>query len=142
MASHSEHFQTLQYLLDDGVSRQLATQPPAIGKATGEWLPTLRNELFPDEQELLAAALGYHTRMTQAEVRSPVEVRVVHGNLEQVTHPVVVGHYAGDSILSAEALLDKRLQGRLGELHRMGLYPGELGTSHVFLNPGQKPGAR
>ncbi|OQX09417.1 MAG: hypothetical protein BWK73_22875 [Thiothrix lacustris] len=140
MASHSEHFQTLQYLLDDGVSRQLATQPPVIGKATGQWLPTISSELFPDEPELLAAALGYHTRMTQEEVRPPVEVRVVHGNLEQVAYPVVVGHYAGDSILSAEALLDKRLQGRLGELHRMGLYPGELGTSHVFLNPGQKPG--
>lgn len=140
MASHSEYFQTLQYLLDDGLSRQLETQPPAIGKAVGQWLPTIRSELFPDEQELLAAALGYHTRMTQEEMRQPVEVRVVHGNLEQVAHPVVVGHYEGDSIISAEALLDKRLHGRLSELHRMGLYPGELGTSHVFLNPGHKPG--
>ena len=140
MASHSEYFQTLQYLLDDGLSRQLEPHPPAIGKAGDQWLPTIRNELFPDETELLAAALGYHTRMTQEEVRPPVEVRVVHGNLEHVAHPVVVGHYEGDSILSAEALLDKRLDGRMSELHRMGLYPGAAGTSHVFLNPGKKPG--
>ncbi|WMP17528.1 DUF7379 domain-containing protein [Thiothrix lacustris] len=140
MASHSEYFQTLQYLLDDGVSRQLEQKPPAIGKAGDQWLPEIRSELFPDEAELLAAALGYHTRMTQEEVRPQVEVRVVHGNLEQVAHPVVVGHYEGDSILSAEALLDKRLDGRMSELHRMGLYPGSTGTSHVFLNPGRKPG--
>ena len=140
MASHSEYFQTLQYLLDDGVSRQLEQKPPAVGKAGDQWLPEIRSELFPDETELLAAALGYHTRMTQEEVRPPVEVRVVHGNLEQVAHPVVVGHYEGDSILSAEALLDKRLNGRMSELHRIGLYPGAAGTSHVFLNPGRKPG--
>ncbi|MBO0615019.1 DUF7379 domain-containing protein [Thiothrix fructosivorans] len=140
MASHSEYFQTLQYLLDDGVSRQLEQKPPAIGKAAEQWLPEIRRELFPDEAELLAAALGYHTSMTQEEVRPPVEVCVVHGNLEQVAHPVVVGHYEGDSIISAEALLDKCLDGRMSELHRMGLYPGEQGTSHVFLQPGCKPG--
>ncbi|OQX00358.1 MAG: hypothetical protein BWK73_48645, partial [Thiothrix lacustris] len=140
MASHSEYFQTLQYLLDDGVSRQLEQKPPAIGTAAAQWLPEIRSELFPDEAELLAAALGYHTSMTQEEVRPPVDVRVVHGNLEQVAHPVAVGHYESDSIISAEALLDKCLDGRMSELHRMGLYPGEQGTSHVFLQPGCKPG--
>lgn len=140
MASHSEYFQTLQYLLDDGVSRQLEQQLPTTGKSGGEWLPAIRSELFPDENELLAAALGYHTRQTQEEVRPLVEVRVVHGNLEQVAHPVVVGHYEGDSILSAEALLDKRLNGKLSELQRMGLYPGLPGTSQVVLNPGRMPG--
>lgn len=140
MASHSEYFQTLQYLLDDGVSRQLESQPPQIGQLADQWLPVIRTELYPNEPELLAAALGYHTNLTQEEVRPQVEVRVMHGNLEQVSHPVVVGHYEGDSILSAEALLDKRLGGRMSELQRMGLYPGLPGTSHVFLNPGRKPG--
>ncbi|MEZ5453911.1 MAG: CHAT domain-containing protein [Thiothrix sp.] len=140
MASHAEYFQTLQYLLDDGVSRQLEQQPPQIGQASDQWLPVIRNQLFPDEQELLAAALGYHTSLTEEEVRPLVEVRVIHGNLEYVSHPVVVGHYEGDSILSAESVLDKRLGERMSELQRMGLYPGLPGTSHVFLNPGKKPG--
>jgi CHAT domain-containing protein/pimeloyl-ACP methyl ester carboxylesterase len=139
MASHRDYFSTLQYLLDDGVSRQLEQAPPETGKVE-DWLPDIQHELFPDEEELVAAALGYHTRLTQEEVRPQVEVRVSHGNLDQVCHPIVVGHYEGDSILSAEAVLDSRLGGRLSELQRMGLYPGAIGTSHVFLNPGKKPG--
>lgn len=140
MASHPDYFPALLYLLDDGFSRQLEQAPPRFGQALAQWLPGIRSELFPDEQELLAAALGYHTRMTQEEIRPAIELRVIHGNLEHVPRPVVVGHYAGDSILSAEAVLDKRLRGSLSELHRIGLYPGELGTSHVFFNPGRKPG--
>jgi CHAT domain-containing protein len=139
MASQRDYFATLQYLLDDGVSRQLEQIQPETGKVE-DWLPDIQHELFPDEEELVAAALGYHTRLTQEEVRPQVEVRVSHGNLEQVCHPIVVGHYEGDSILSAEAVLDSRLGGRLSELQRMGLYPGAIGTSHVFLNPGKKPG--
>jgi CHAT domain-containing protein len=139
MASRPDQFANLQYLLDDGVSRQLDQSPPQT-EVSDEWLASIRSELFPDENELLAAALGYHTRLTQEEVRSPVEVRVVHGNLENTCHPVVVGHYEGDAILSAEAVLDNALNGRLSELLRVGLYPGALGTSHVFLNAGKKPG--
>ena len=122
MASHSEYFQTLQYLLDDGVSRQLEQKNRLRWVRRGDqWLPEIRSEWVPDETAIVvAAALGYHTRMTQEEVRPPVEMRVVHGNLEQVAHPGWWwGHYEGDSILSAEALLDKRLNGAMSELHRI-----------------------
>ena len=138
MASRADQFTNLHYLLDDGLSRQLDQSPPAV-ETTDEWLPQLRGELFPDEHELIAAALGYHTRLTQDEVRPAVEVRVVHGNLTHAAYPIVVGHYDGDAILSAEAVLDKALNGRLSELLRIGLYPGALGTSHVFLNAGKRP---
>ncbi len=139
MASHPDYFQTIQYLLDDGVARQLEQSPPFVGNTGELWLPVIRTELFPDADELVAAALGYHTRLTQEEVRPAVEIRVWHGNLEYAAHPVVVGHYEGDSILSAESVIDRALEGRLSELLRLGLYPGALGTSHVFLNPGKRP---
>ena len=42
-------------------------------------------------------------------------MRVVHGDLEGAETPVMVGHYAGDSIVNAEAYLDRQLDGRLQE---------------------------
>ncbi|HRJ52013.1 MAG TPA: CHAT domain-containing protein [Candidatus Thiothrix moscowensis] len=141
MISHKDYLSALVNLLDDGTTRKLDQVPPQIGNTGSQWLPKISAELFPDENELLAAALGYHTRQTLEEVRPQVEIRVLHGNLEYVAYPVVVGHYEGDSILSAEAVLDKRLNGRMSELLRLGLYPGALGTSEIFLNaPGRKPG--
>ena len=141
MASQPDYFSALINLLDDGATRKLDQLPPQTGNAGTQWLPKISTNLFPDENELLAASLGYHTRQTQEEVRPQIEIRVLHGNLENVTHPVVVGHYEGDSILSAEAVLDKRLNGRMSELLRLGMYPGALGTSEIFLNSlGRKPG--
>lgn len=88
----------------------------------------------------MAAALDYHTRQTQAEIYPLVEVRVTHGNLEHCKHPIAVGHYDGDAILSAESVLDRALDGRLSDLLRLGLYPETINTYQVFFNKQRKPG--
>lgn len=139
MASHPDYFMALQSLLVEGDSHQLDRVPPRTRIAGEQWLPEIRNELFPNEAELQAAALGYHTSLTLEESRPQVEVRMVHGNLEYVSDTLAVGHYDGDGILSAERSLDDCLQGRLTELQRMNRYPGPLKTSAVLFNPGKRP---
>lgn len=66
-----------------------------------------------------------------------LRVGVRHGDLRYAPFPVLVGHYAGDTIVSAEAALDRQMRGadREGPLSRrrdLGLYPGPLGTHAVF----------
>jgi hypothetical protein len=65
---------------------------------------------------------------------SKVHVRVVHDNVSNASHPVLVGHYRHDVIVGAESYLDQRLDGRLSALLRMELYPGALNTAVVVLN--------
>ena len=65
---------------------------------------------------------------------SKVHVRVVHDNVSNASHPVLVGHYRHDVIVGAERYLDQRLDGRLSALLRMELYPGALNTAVVVLN--------
>jgi hypothetical protein len=62
-----------------------------------------------------------------------LQVTVVHGNLSFARHPLAVGHYAGDTINGAEKCVDQQLEGRLSERRQLGLYPGPIGTSCVFL---------
>jgi hypothetical protein len=64
-----------------------------------------------------------------------VRVRVVHGNLAFTRHPVAVGHYSGDTIVSAEKHLDRALNAALSHRLHLGLYPGPIGTNAVFTNP-------
>ncbi len=72
----------------------------------------------------------------QASTR--LEVEVIHGNLMFCEAPVLVGHYQGDSIIRAEATLDRHLRGvlsqrwKLGEAH----YASEPGDSEVILARG------
>ena len=68
-----------------------------------------------------------------------LHVGVRHGDLRYAPFPVLVGHYAGDTIVSAEAALDRQMRGaeREGPLARrrdLGLYPGPLGTHAVFFH--------
>ncbi len=71
-----------------------------------------------------------------------IEVAIRHGNLAYARHPVVVGHYQGDTVVSAEAVLDKQSGGALTRRLDLGIYPGALGSNTVFLNdsPSARPG--
>ncbi|HWS13913.1 MAG TPA: CHAT domain-containing protein, partial [Rhodocyclaceae bacterium] len=63
-----------------------------------------------------------------------IEVSVRHGDLGYARHPVLVGHYAGDTIVSAEAALDRHLDGALTRRLDLAIYPGPLGTYALFFN--------
>jgi tetratricopeptide (TPR) repeat protein len=140
MASDPAYFSGLIELLDMGKSGQLWQPPLPTIDQPAQWLPDPPINLYPDVNELQAAALGYHTRMTQQEVRPLIDVGVVHGDMEHVPFPVVVGHYEGDAILSTEAVLDGCLNGALSGRLRMGSYPGPLKTYEIFFNSGKRPG--
>ncbi|MBS0552069.1 MAG: CHAT domain-containing protein, partial [Proteobacteria bacterium] len=81
----------------------------------------------------------------QDDARPPVptiSVSIRHGDLSYARHPVVVGHYLGDTIVSAEKMLDHRLGNALSRRHFLGLYPGRLHTHALFFHPRKegKPG--
>lgn len=64
-----------------------------------------------------------------------VRVSICHGDLAYARHPVCVGHYQGDTQVSAEKSLDAALAGALSDRLRLGIYPGRLGTWEIFIAP-------
>ena len=70
-----------------------------------------------------------------------LNVSVVHSHLRQAIYPVAVGHYYRDVIVNAEAALDAALDGALRRRFDLGVYPGEVGTSEIFLHGLHPPGA-
>lgn len=64
----------------------------------------------------------------------PIKVSVSHGDLFYAKYPVLAGHFENDGILFAEKAIDNNLNGALSQRHRLGLYPGPIGSSEVFLN--------
>ncbi len=138
LVNYRPSFKGILDLLQSANTQQLSHTLPRIEEEES-YLPKAVPSLYPNEQELLAASLCFSTKNSKQEVETKVDVRVVHGNLEHVNNVIVVGHYKGDSIVNAEHVLDQRLNGRMRELQRLGMYPGEINSSKVLFNPQNRP---
>jgi hypothetical protein len=127
-------------LLAAGTTVRLPQQPPAFATAPTEAIevPPDLPSVFPDQQELAVAALGYVRRPVAAFERK-TRLRLVHGNLAFARWPVAVGHYEGDTLAGSEAHLDRALNGRLSRRRDIRVYPGPIGSAETVLDPSQSP---
>lgn len=135
-------------LLQTGKTDQLPATPPARSRAAAGLpaefvLPDLPiTDDLPDEAAVRSMGFGGRARLRRpgrASRGAALKLSVRHGDLSYARHPVLVGHYLGDTIVSAEAALDDRMRGNepLGPLSRqrdLGLYPGLQGSHAVFFN--------
>lgn len=130
-------------LLQTGTTTRLAKAPPLRARAGGD--EAARFELpatppadgLPAEDELRSLGFGGGLRRAPAGARPAaptIEISVRHGDLSYARHPVLVGHYQGDTIVSAEATLDRQLDHALSRRLELGLYPGRLDTNALFFN--------
>ena len=136
LASHPPSFHALTELLAAGTTVRLPTAPPATGTRGGPVADRALPEpvLYPTESSLAAGVLGKQpSRSYRPQRRAGFRVKVVHGDLRWARYPIVVGHYEGDTIVGAEAEVDKRVGGALSQRYALGLYPGEFRSIAVIL---------
>ena len=95
--------------------------------------------VFPSQSDLEAELVAADDDAAPA-TDWVLAVRVAHGSLDRLEKtPILVGHYAGDSIFGAEAFLDLCMEGRLGDRLRQGNYPGPAGSGAFVAAPGCTP---
>ena len=136
-------------LLVKGSTTLLPATPPSRARGAGveerfvlPTMPLADSIPGPDDMSTFGFSGGIPVDRSTAEtVSTVIQVSIRHGSLAYVRHPVVVGHYQGDTIVSAEAALDGQLQGALARRLELGIYPGPLGTCATFFNdsPTAKP---
>ncbi|WP_298824455.1 CHAT domain-containing protein [uncultured Piscinibacter sp.] len=139
-------------LLLTGKTDQLPASPPGGARAAGAppdrfVLPPLPVvDDLPDAATVRGLGFGGGRARRRGAVTArsaQLRVSVRHGDLRYARHPVLVGHYAGDTIVSAEEALDRQMkgdqpQGPLTRRRDLGLYPGAHGTHAVFFNDDPK----
>ena len=137
-------------LLMKGWTPLLQQTPPVAVRATkGEpelfVMPRIPyTDGMPDERAVHSLGFGPSRPSMAAmerKVSPTIRVSIVHGNLAYANHHVMVGHYQGDTIVSAERALDERLENALSQRMLLGIYPGPLKTHAIFNNqhPTAKP---
>jgi len=139
LCDHEPAFQALKDLIESGQTDKLPmSAPTSRGVPASFELREERSPMHPDGETLIRSALGKQRKVCGKELPR-AQVTVVHSNLGFARHPVMVGHYEGDTIVSAEAHLDRSLDGRLRERLRLGLYAGPVDSEIVLLNPAARP---
>ena len=135
LAGHEESFHAILDLLEHGTTARLPTAPPTTGGESGKiYRAPPKRVLYPTETSLTAELMGQKpAKRYRRRTKSGFRVSVVHGDLRYARFPVVVGHYEGDTIIGAEAQIDRALDGALSERYALGLYPGEFGSVSIML---------
>jgi CHAT domain-containing protein/pimeloyl-ACP methyl ester carboxylesterase len=135
LANHEPAFPAILDLLERGTTTRLKTAPPSVargGAATYRALP--EPVLYPTQTSLTSGLMGQkRPKPYRKGARGGFRVTVVHSDLRYARFPVVVGHYQGDTIVGAEAQIDRMLDGALSQRYGLGLYPGEFGSVSVVL---------
>jgi hypothetical protein len=131
-------------LLLTGRTEQLLQTPPGARAARSDGeaaAPLFPLPAMPVADEVPDAATvatlgfsGARPPLARPARSLPLKVSVLHGNLAYAKYPVFVGHYAGDTIVSAEKALNRRLGNALEQRLALDLYPGAPGTHAVFWN--------
>jgi pimeloyl-ACP methyl ester carboxylesterase len=135
LASEEDGFDAITDLLRRGATDLLSMTPPEVRGVPERFeLTAEREPLYPDFADLARTAVGAGRVKKKRHMGRKIQVRLRHGNLAFASHPVLVGHYKGDTIISAEAYLDRTLDHRLSARHQVRLYPGDNDTAEVFLN--------
>jgi pimeloyl-ACP methyl ester carboxylesterase/tetratricopeptide (TPR) repeat protein len=139
-----EAFPAYLELLQKGETNRLPDSEPAVSRSAADALEIFDIGIdFPDSVisagEISSLTFGGSATSPgkgrrRKHCTGKVKLKLSHGDLSYALNPVVVGHYMGDSIVSAEKALDDKLNGMLSQRARLGLYPGRLGSQFVAIN--------
>jgi tetratricopeptide (TPR) repeat protein len=136
LADHKPAFPALVELLEQGKTTKLSSTPPSLSRGEIRNLPYAPQPvLYPTRSELIASLMGKPARSYRRREPVSLSVRVTHGDLRYATFPVMVGHYLGDTIVAAEAYLDRKLDNALSQRYQLGIYPGAPGTTAIVRRP-------
>lgn len=143
---HKDSHAGFRQLLNQGDTNLLSRSPPRVRGVAGmqDEYPIEPVNYLPTADELMRAAVDAQPAEPEQVDRSlpALQVRVIWGNLRYSEKPIVVGHYIGDQIVSAEKAVDRFVEGSLSRRLALGRYPGRIGTALAIPNPsGRLPGA-
>ncbi len=138
LANEPRIFDGLTEILAKGSTAALSRLRPKVRAIS----PTVSPSRTEDFDLSLAGVEKTLLGLTSVELADDVlptqaiRVRVSNGDLRYAAFPLLAGHFQNDSILYAEGVIDQHLDGALTERNKLGIYPGPIGTSDLFMPRG------
>lgn len=149
LTGEATYFPAILDLLTTGQTQRLERLPRSRGEIDKPFVLEAPPPTLPGEGEMARAVFGSSAQQKKRTRKASLSVSVHAGDLRFIDQLLICGHYEGDPIAAAEAALDVRLEGRLSERERLGVYAGPIGSSAIVLpslssgqiDRGSRPGA-
>ena len=139
LANEPDLFAAFTDLLETGATTRLGKIPP-LSRGGTQLTVNPKYEIVPvDASNIELIAMGVKKKEKEIKTDSPLKITMSNGHLSYAGFPLLAGHFFKDGIMSAEKVLDNCFNGMLVEKHALGLYPGKVGTSEIFLSHNSSP---
>ena len=136
LANDNSLFKGIRDLLHTGTTNQFVRKPELIPAKKRQFVLNDTRVFESDEENGILGILGLPTEVKKEEAMlAPLKVSVTRGDLKYSRYPIILGHFNRDGILNAEYAADIYLKRAMSVKHRLGVYPGPVGTYDFFITP-------
>ena len=139
LANEPDIFNAFAELLETGTTSLLSKTPP-LSRGGSQLVDNPKYEIEPvNAGNIEQIAMGIKNKEKEITTETPLKIAMSNGNLDCAQFPLLTGHFNKDGIMSAEKVLDSCFNGMLREKHTLGIYPGRIGSSEVYLSYTSSP---
>ena len=135
MCNSPQYFDAIRDILISGKTDKLSQFAP-VSRGVEEFFEIIETEptLVSNTLELEEKLFDIVAETENDKKLPPVKITLTQGDLGFAKFPVAVGHLKDDGLVSAEAAVDRYMDGMLSDYYNAGTYPGNSQTSLVILN--------
>ncbi len=133
LANEPSIFKGISDILERGTTFLLSKTRPVVRGEERLFRSPVSDDFDISPEGLERTILGLSDVTSITPMEAPLQVSIRQGDLRYASYPLIVGHFKGDGVVSAEKVVDGYLGGALLQRHRLGLYPGDVGTNEISI---------
>ena len=128
-------FKGISEIISSGSTNLLSKTRPSV-RAVEKLFRAPQQESFDLTPEgIERSILGLDAQEKEKpQAETAINVSISNGDLHYASYPVLAGHFLGDGILYAEKAINYYLEDALNEKNKLAIYPGEIGSSEIFIS--------
>jgi CHAT domain-containing protein len=134
LACNTGMFKGVKEILSSGSTNLFSTLRPSVRGDEVLFKSPVFRDFDLSEAGIDLSVLGVGGLQEPQMVQVPINVSISNGDLFYAKYPLLAGHFEDDGILFAESEINKNLGEALSYRHRLGIYPGKIGTNELFLS--------
>ncbi len=140
LAGEEKNFEGLRDLLMNGKTFRFDQEAPVSRSGEIIEFRSVSTAFSSEEEDAINTIFDVPSINEVDSIQSnPIKVSVLNADLKYANFAVMVGHFENDGMYSGEKALNRYLNNKLGERHRLGFYPGQIGESEITYNKKSQP---
>ncbi len=133
LANEPEIFKGISEIIATGSASSMSKIRPEIRGVKKTFKSPEQHDFDVSAEGVTNTLLGLDTSKEETKEKPAIRISISNGDLKYASYPLLAGHFLNDGILNAEKEIDKNMGLALSEMHKLAIYPGDIGSSEIFI---------